>query len=525
MPISGPALRLLPLALAAMLLSAECHAQWRVTPRLDLRETYSDNVGLQNSADARSSFVSEADPGISITKVGPRLKVSADAGWRLYSYSNNDAPNLRNSERHYSGAMQAMVVDQLLFVDANASGSRQAVSAFGPVSNNTFSNANRTDVSTWRISPYLRHRFGSTADMTLRYMRDSVDSGVGGYGSSRASTRSADLNSGTAFDTLGWNLSYYHQDLSESLGDVGTVPGTVPTLANDSMSENTSAGLRWRLIRRLALTASVGYDKYEYPTLGEATSGRSWLGGFIWTPSTRTSVQASFGRRYFGKTGSLVSSYRTQRSIWNLNYSDAVTTTRSQFVLPSAIDTAAMLDSLFAASIPDAVQRQQAVQAYIAAAGLPPTLANSINYLSNRYIRIQRLQGAAIFRGPRSNLTFSVFNEKRLALSSQESDSALLLGQLASLNDDTSQRGATANLDYRLSPRSNAYGALSVSRVHSLSADFSSNNSEMRLGLNHRFAKRMQGSVELRHTRGRQNLVNSDTYRENALVATLSVVY
>jgi len=521
MPIPRAALRLLPLALAAMLLSAECHAQWRVTPRLDLRETYSDNVGLQSSDNARSSFVSEADPGISISKVGPRLNVNADAGWRLYSYSNNDAPNLRNSERYYRGAMQAMLVDQLLFVDANASGSRQAVSAFGPVSNNTFSNANRTDISTWRISPYLRHRFGSTADMTLRYTRDSVDSGVAGYGTSMASTRSADLSSGTAFNTLGWNLSYYHQDLSERLDNVGTVP----TLANDSMSENSSAGLRWRLTRRLALTANAGYDKYEYPTLGEATSGRSWSGGFMWTPSTRTSVQASFGRRYFGKTGMLVSSYRTQRSIWNLNYNDAVTTTRSQFVLPSAIDTAAMLDSLFAASIPDAAQRQQAVQAYIAAAGLPPTLANSINYLSNRYIRIQRLQGAAIFRGARGNLTFTVFNEKRLALSSQESDSALLLGQLATLNDDTSQRGATANLDYRLSPRSNAYGALSVSRVHSLSADYSSNNGEMRLGLNHRFASRMQGSVELRHTRGRQNLVNSDTYRENALVATLSVVY
>jgi uncharacterized protein (PEP-CTERM system associated) len=516
-----PVFKLLPLALGALLLSAECHAQWRVAPRIDLRETYSDNVGLQNSNDARSSFVSEADPSISISRNGPRLKVNADAGWRLYSYSNDDVANLQNSERHYSGALQAVLVDQLLFVDANAGGSRQAISAFGPVSNNTFSNTNRTDIRTWRISPYLRHRFGSRADLTLRYMRDSVDSGVGGYGTSMASTRVADLSSGTAFDALGWNLSYYHQDLNERLGNTGGMA----TLANDSMSENTTAGLRWRLIRRFALTANVGYDKYEYPTLGEATNGRSWSGGFIWTPSSRTSVQATFGRRYFGKTGSLVSSYRTPRSIWNLNYSDAVTTTRSQFVLPSAIDTAAMLDSLFAASIPDPVQRQQAVQAYIAATGLPPTLANSINYLSNRYIRIQRLQGAAIFRGSRSNLTFSVYNEKRLALSTQESDSALLLGQLASLNDNTSQRGASANLDYRLSSRSNAYGNLSVSRVRSLSADFSSNNSEMRLGLNHRFAPKMQGSVELRHTRGRQNLVNADTYRENALVATLSVVY
>jgi len=525
-PASTPAFRLLPFALAALLLSAECHAQWRVAPRLELRETWSDNVGLQSSADARSSFVSEVDPSISISSNGPRLKVSADAGWRQYAYSNDDVTNLQDSERHYSGALQAVLVDQLLFVDANASRSRQSISAFGPVSSNTFSNANRTEISTWRVSPYLRHRFGTRADLTVRYMRDAVDSGVTGYSNSMASTRSADLSSGTFFDTVGWNLSYYHQDLSESLNGVAGAPtGPVTNLANDSMSENSSVGLRWSVIRRLALTANAGYDKYEYPSLGEATRGRSWTGGFIWTPSTRTSVQASFGRRYFGKTGSLAASYRTQRSVWNLNYSDAVTTTRSQFLLPAAIDTASMLDSLFAASIPDPAQRLQAVQAYIAAAGLPPTLANSINYLSNRYIRVQRLQGAAIFRGARSNLTFSAYNEKRLALSSQESDSTLLLGQLASLNDDTAQRGVTANLDYRLSPRSNAFGVLGVSRVRSLSTDTSSNNSEMRMGLNHRFAPKMQGNLEFRHTRGRQNLINGATYRENALVATFSVQY
>ncbi len=45
---------------------------------------------------------------------------------------------------------------------------------------------------------------------------------------------------------------------------------------------------RWSVIRRLSLTANVGYDKYEYPVLNERTQGRSWLAGFIWTPSTRT---------------------------------------------------------------------------------------------------------------------------------------------------------------------------------------------------------------------------------------------
>jgi len=517
----GAAFRLTPFALAAVLASSASHAaDWRITPRLDLRETYSDNPGLQSGGDTHGSFISEADPSINFSTSGPRLKASADLGWRLFAYGDRDAANLQNSERRYNANAQAVVVDELLFVDAGASGSRQAISAFGPVSNNTFSSSNRTDVSSWRISPYLRHRFGSTADMTLRYMRDSVEGGVAGFGTSLAATRSADLSSGTRFETIGWNLSYYHQDLSERLD-----AASASMVGGESSSENTTVGLRWNVIRRFSLTANAGYDKYEYPTLGEGTRGRSWSAGFIWTPSTRTSVQASFGRRYFGKTGSLASSYRTQRSVWTLDYSDAVTTTRSQFLLPAAVDTAAMLDGLFAASIPDAAQRQQAVQAYIAATGLPPTLATSINYLSNRYIRIKRLQGAAVFRGTRSNLTFTLYDEDRLALSTQQSDSTLLLGQLASLNDNTSQRGASAYLDYRLAPRTSAYASLSASRVRSLSTDYASDNREARLGMSHRLAPRTQGSLELRHTRGSQNLVNNGSYRENALVATLSIVY
>jgi uncharacterized protein (PEP-CTERM system associated) len=505
------ALRLAPVALAAMLASAPSHADWRVSPRIELRETYSDNLGLQSDDLARGGFVTEASPSVSVRSNGPRLTLTADAGLRKYAYSNTDQPNLQNSERHYTASAAAKVIEDLFYVDAAASGSRQAISAFGPLSSNTYSSANTTDINTWRISPTLRRRFGSTADVVLRYTRDSVDGGIGTF-SSLSSSRSADINSGSAFTTLGWNLSYYHQDLQDRI-------------AGESSSENTTVGLRWRLVRTFSLTANAGYDSYEYGVIGGRTAGRSWSTGFVWTPSQRTSVQASFGRRYFGKTGSLASSYRTQRSIWNLDYSDAITTSRSQFLLPAAIDTASMLDSLFAASFPDPVQRQQAVQAYITANGLPASLANSINYLSNRYIRSRRLQGGVVLRGARSNLTMSVYSDKRTALSTQQSDSPLLGSQLASLNDDTAQTGATAGADYRLSSRSNAYASVNVARIRSLTTDVVNNTTEMRLGVNRRFTAKSQASLEFRRSRGRQDAFASGAFHENALAATFSVQY
>jgi len=513
-----PALRLAPLALAAMLLSAECHADWKVSPGVDLRETYSDNLGLQRDDLAQGGFVSELSPRLTVSTNGPRLKLTGNAQWRTFAYSEKDAPNLQDSERRYNVDAQSMLLDQVLYLDASANRSRQAISAFGPLTSNAYSRANNTEISTWRVSPYLRHRFGANATATARFTRDSVEGGGYGYGDSKASTSSLDMVSGSAFTTLGWNLAYTRQDLTSS-------PTGDNMVGSESSYQTGTAGVRWNLIPRFGLTATVGYDDYDYPSLGQRTGGRSWTGGFVWTPSPRTSLQASFGHRYFGKTGSLAFNHRMRRSVWTVDYSDAVTTTRSQFVLPAAIDTAAMLDSMFAAAFPDPAERQQAVQNYIASAGLPSSLATSVNYLTNRYIRIKRLQGAVALRGARSDLVVTLFSDQRNALSMQESDSTLLLGQSSALNDNTRQRGVNANYNYRLSSRTQALAFVSATRVQSLLTDTVNNNREARVGLTHRFDARTRASIDLRHSRGRYDLVGNGSYHENAVAATLSVQY
>jgi uncharacterized protein (PEP-CTERM system associated) len=507
------ALKLAPLALAAMLLSAECRAEWKFTPTVDLRETYSDNASLRPDDQAESQWISEAAPGFTLTSTSRRLKLNASGQWHVFAYNGGgQRTNLANSTRQYQAQAQSELVDELLYLDASAGSTRQSVSAFGQASGNLYSNANQADISTWSVSPYVRHRFGSTAVLNLRFTRDSVEGATGiGFGNSIASTRTLNLASGTRFDKLGWNINYNHRDESNSL-------------SGSSTAENSLAGLTWKLKRDLSLTAGVGYDAYDYPTLNDRTAGRSWSGGFIWTPSTRTNVQASFGHRYFGKTGSLASSFRTRHTAWTLNYSDDVTNSRSQMLLPQAVDTAAMLDSMLLSAYPDAAARQQAVQAYMTATGLPATLANSINFLSNRYVRDKRLQGAVTLRGARSDLTLSVFRDERTALSLQQSDSALLGSQLASLNDNVRQRGASADLNYRLSSRTTALASLYSTHSQSLTTDTVNNTNLLRLGMTHGLSAKARGSLEIRHTRGDYG-VNSAPYHENAIVATLTVQY
>ncbi|ALK95210.2 hypothetical protein AM586_01785 [Massilia sp. WG5] len=499
--------------MAALLWSAECRADWKFTPTVGATETYTDNVNLQPGDRAHGQFVSEAMGGFAVTELSSRLRFSASGRVHQFAYTDGSLPNLNNREHDYSAAALAKLTDDV-FLDVAASGGPQSISAFGPqVSDSLYTMGNRTTVNTWRISPYVQHHYSNVANLLLRYSRDGVDAGARNlFGSSTASTSSVNVNSGTAFHAVGWGLSYTHQEMQNRL-------------AGGSSSSNALGNLRLRYSSYLSATASAGYDEYDYQALGGRTAGRNWSGGFIWTPSSRTNLQASFGRRYFGKTGSLIASHHSRHSVWSINYSDAITTTRQQFLLPSTVDTAALLDTLFSASIPDPVLRQQAVQAYLQATGLPPSLANNVNYLSNRYLRQKQLSAAVAFNWAHSSLVTSVAKTERTALSLQQSDSELLGSQLATLNNNTRQRSLNSVFTYQLSSRSAATASANLARVTSIDTGITENHRQFRVGLARRLDRRLNFAVDLRHVRGGSGAGTGQTYTENAVSASLSAQF
>jgi uncharacterized protein (PEP-CTERM system associated) len=513
--------RAAPLAVGALIACAECRAEFKIAPSFSARETCTDNVNQQPDEFARSQIITDLAPGLSVSDSSRRLKLAANAQFHLFGYTNDDPAARRylaNSSYQYNAHALAEVLDRTLFVEASANRSRQSTSAFAPLAADLYSNINRTDINTWSISPYLRHRFGHFADATVRFTRDSVTGGTVGFGNSMGSTRAANLASAQPASAFGWNLAYSHQDLTQTSTQGLSAGG------GKSSSENEIAGISYRLQRTLSLTADAGYDDYEYPALNDRTAGRRWSAGFIWAPSVRTNVRASFGHRYFGKTGALNASHRTRNTVWSLVYSDDVTTMRSQFLLPAAIDTASMLDRLFSSQLPDPVLRQQAVQAYMAATGLPPTLAQSVNYLSNRYLRDQRLQGAMLWKLPHSDLTFTLFRDERVALSLRESDSLLLGAQQRALNDNLRERGATLTANHALSARASLTAGLEAVRARSLITGIENYSRNLHAGINHRFSKYAVGSLDVRQMRGAVGF-NIPNYHENAVVAMYTVQY
>jgi uncharacterized protein (PEP-CTERM system associated) len=498
-----------PFAMLALLLSPACRADWKVVPSVDVRETYSDNVRLEANEFARSQFITDVAPSLAVASDGPRLKLRGMFSAHLYGYSDDRIEGLNRSQRQLSADARAKLIDDLLFFDGAASIGQQSISAFGPqVNNNGYSNTNRTEISTWRVSPYLAHRFGSTASAELRYTRDSVKPGSFGLGDSSSDTASLSVASGAAFRTLGWGLQLSRQNLDDSQ-------------AGKSTSQTASATLRYQVANSFSLNLNGGYDKYDYQALGGATAGSSHSVGFSWVPSARTSVEASAGKRYFGSSYALTALHRSRRTVWSINYNDAVTTTRAQFLIPATIDTASMLDRLFTAGFPDPVARRQAVDAYILATGLPASLADNINYLSNRFILQKQLQASAAFNTPKTTTILSLNATRRNALSAAQSDSALLGSNLSTLNDDTKQVGATLASSYRLNSRTAVNLTLSAARIESLATGIRDNQRMANVALTRQLQRKLKGAVELRRSQGNAFVSGGRDYRENAVSASL----
>jgi uncharacterized protein (PEP-CTERM system associated) len=526
--------RLAPLAAAAMLLAAfPAQAEWKVTPTLFVSEIWTDNVNLTEDALAYSDLITQVSPGITVLNRSRRLTVEATAQVHAFAYlRDGDRRNLsdpavvgqnlnpQNTERTYRGSLKGELARDLLYIDASASRGQQSISPFGPrPSGDLYSNRNRTEIDSWSISPYLTRRFGSVASGLLRFTRDSVGGGdVLGYRGTGGNTLLASLDSGPAFRTVGWGVSYLKQKLD------GAEYG-------DSTNETLSTNLRYVINHRLSLLANAGYDRYDYEGLGGSEQGANWSLGFAWSPSLRTNVEATLGRHFYGTTGTLSALHRSRHTTWNISYDDIVTTSRQQFLLPSTFDTAGLLDTMFATAYPDPVERQRIVAAYIQSNGLPSSLTDSVNYLSNRFLRQKSLRASMGFRKAHTNAVFALYATRRNALSSQESDSALVGSQQGSLNDNVRQIGANASYTYQLTSRSNLTAAYDFNKSKSLTGGFDDEQRTLRVGVSRRFGD-MLAAIDLRRRTGSLGRWNSDgnaddgnTYTEHALVASLNMQF
>jgi uncharacterized protein (PEP-CTERM system associated) len=499
----GGALRLLALsaALPVLLACPAWAAKWDIVPTLTVRETYTDNLSLAPDAAKQSDWVTQVIPGISITATGARLKFNATYAPEVTYYARGKQDNQVFQRGNASGS--AELAQQLLFVEAGAKVDQYNVSLLRPLTtSNVNTTGNLATVRTFFASPYLRRDVGSALQAEARFTYSVANpDDTSALSNSVADRINLRLKSGPAYKLLVWNLDYARETIEYEGG-------------TDTFNEVITANARRLITPTVGLLAQVGYDYYKSGVISPASEGPSWSAGLDWTPSPRTHLAATAGRRFYGDAYFLEFKHRTRLTTWGAGYSQSITTTRSDFFIPSTTSTAGYLDTLFSSQFPDPVARQKAVEEFIARTALPPSLNAPINIFSTQLFLVKTLQASAGILGVRNVLIANVF---RLTSEGLAGDLVLPTAPNTSI-----QTGTSLLWNWRMTARNawNLYAA--YSRRESPFTGQIDKLTNVGMGLTRQFQPRLSGSLNYRRQQNDANFVGSD-YTENAVSASLQI--
>jgi uncharacterized protein (PEP-CTERM system associated) len=313
------------------------------------------------------------------------------------------------------------------------------------------------------------------------------------------------LNSGPAYKLFAWNVAYTKETIDY-------------TRTQDVDLETISAWGRRLITPQFGIQAQVGYEDNNYITTGPKPSGSFWNIGPEWTPTPRTRLSATTGRRFFGSTQSLDFTHRTRLTSWALNYNEDVTTTRQELFIPSTVDTASLLDSLFLARFPDPIARQQAVQAFIAQTGLPAGLTIPVNFFTSTPFLVKRLRGSFGIHGARNTILANVFTETREATSTTGQPGA---GDFAA-SPNTKQTGTSFIWTLRIMPQLSSSLDAGFTRTEFPGLSRQDDLTYVRLGITRQFQPRVSGTLSFRRLENDSNQPGGG-YTENAVSAALSM--
>jgi uncharacterized protein (PEP-CTERM system associated) len=285
----GPALleRLLGLAVAvgAMALAAPAIAgDLTITPSLEFREAYSDNVDLDPDGAEESALTSEVVPGVIIRSESARVTAALNASPILRHQTAGSDEGL-SVAGNLAGLGTVEVAEDLFFVDAQASISQQVLS-----SKAAGSTANEETVQVYRLSPYLRSRFGGFADAEARYRLSQIfiggqeDAGANAASDSTTHSLGLSLDSGREFARFRWSVKAFGSDESRTDDD-------------DVTRWETGLGLEYAFDRSITAIVGAGYQFFDDGDPANEIEEPTWKVGFRWRPGPRTELEATYGER------------------------------------------------------------------------------------------------------------------------------------------------------------------------------------------------------------------------------------
>lgn len=473
---------------------------WTFTPHLGVQGSYSDNVALAAPGQERGDTILVVSPGISILGDGARVKMNFDYTWQSLTYLDHSSNDTSNNMLSATANVEA--VEHWFYIDATAGISQQNISAFGPQPvDNINATGNRTSVSSYSVSPYIKGVVGSGVAYQLRFNTQVADSASSQLPRTQTNQWVGSLNGGTPSSVINWGVDYNR--------------GSTAYAASPSNETEAYRGsLYFRVTPELNLSANAGYEKNN--SLAGKQSGGMHGFGFQWTPAATTSLVGQRDQRLFGPGYSLAFKHRMPMSALDVALSRDLTTTST--VLFRGLGTT--LAQLLANALPPPPAGTPDNRLALARNLLGPSADQvpTLGFLTNQIILQKRFQASYALIGARNVLTFAAFR----ADSQSMSTGFATTGDIPN-STSLAQKGLSVTWSHTLSGLSsvNTSYARALSAGDGTAGQASTQNS-LSVNLTATLSPKTNASFGLRHL---DSAGSPSSYHENAIFLSINFLF
>ena len=298
--------------------------RWNLTPRAGISQIFTDNIDLAPSGEKESEAITTVDAGFRVDRSGARSSVDAAYNLQQVLYWQDTRGDA--TFHQFLGRGDAEIMEDRFFVDASASYGQRFVSPRGAVGDNVFGRDERTNVGTYRLSPYWQERFGTFAESEVRYTfeKTDIDRADVSDASSEADRWRAFVASGPDFGRLGWRLSYSRDDVDFDDG-------------SSVLFESAEALASLQITPQLSAFAAGGreWNEFEVDPSRARPDDDFWRAGVTWAPGPRTFMEAFYGERFFGETYGATLRHQFRRSEVAVDYTESPTTLTDVLFTPA----------------------------------------------------------------------------------------------------------------------------------------------------------------------------------------------
>jgi uncharacterized protein (PEP-CTERM system associated) len=470
-----------------------------VVPSATASVTLTDNSQL-SSTNRQSDLVTQVTPGIRITSTGGRIRGFFDYSLNGLLYANSSASN--ELQNLLNSAVNVEAIENWAFIDASASITQQYISAYGTQSaDSSLINANRSEVRTFKVSPYVKGRLAADVDyearLTQNWTRNST-SEEADYNNSLATFRVA--------SDRGLNVVNWSADTSFQVYDY--------TLGRRTEDDRVRGALHFTVNPQLRLSLSGGIESSNVSSVDKETHSTPGA-GIEWSPTERTRLSGQYEKRFFGSSHALSFEHRTPRTAWRYSDTQDVENGFGQPVAGQVGTAYDLLFSQFASVQPDPVLRANLVDQFLRANGIAPSTQVFAGSLAAAATRQRRQELSFALLGIRDTVTVAGFQTRGVRID----PISTAVDDFAN-NNLVRQRGASLGLAHRVTPVAALNLIASVDRTSGNVASQSTTLRTVRLYWTDQFGPRGDYSLGVRHS-----TFSSLTgpYTETGVIATIGM--